>query len=177
MKRLFAAAVALMLLAALPAFAADAPKPAELKGHIAAAAPYGSGSLSKLFLHVYDSSLWTDAAPWSADKPYALVIRYDMNFKVKELTDRSISEMERSGKMTDAEKAQYRQDLSTRFHDVKPGDTITALYEPKKGGSFYYNGKIQGDVMDATRAKRFLMIWLGPETSEPALRRQLLNLK
>jgi len=157
---------------------ADTPaKPPELKGHIAATAPYGSGSLRKMFLHIYDSSLWTDAATWSPDKPYALVIRYDMHFRVDELAGRSIDEMERAGKMTAAEKKQFRDDLSARFHEVKPGDTITALYDPKKGGTFYYNGKQQGGVLDAARMKRFLMIWLSSETSEPALRKQLLSLK
>lgn len=173
MARLFA--LVLMLLAATPVFAAMS-RPPELEGKISASAPYGEGQLHKLMFHVYDSSLWTDAETFSTDKTYALVIRYNMNFSVKELVDRSITEMERSGKLSDDEKKTYAAELTARFHAVKPGDRITALFVKGKGGYFFYNGGAQGGVMPAAHAKRFLDIWLGPNTSEPALRKQLLHL-
>ncbi len=173
MMRLFA--VLMLLLTSSPAFAAMA-RPPELDGKIAASAPYGEGELHKLMFHVYDSSLWTDAKDFSADSTYALVIRYNMNFSVKELVDRSITEMERAGKLSDDEKETYASELTSRFHAVKPGDRITALFVKGKGGYFFYNGKMQGSVMASAHAKRFLDIWLGSHTSEPALRKQLLRL-
>ena len=151
-------------------------KPAEVAAYVKSPTPYGQGALHKMFLHVYDSSLWTDAKPWSINKTFALVIRYDMNFSVKELVDRSIGEMERTGKMPDAEKAQFQKELTARFHAVRPGDVITAVYSPKKGGIFYYNGKQMAGAMDGGRAQKFLNIWLGPETSEAGLRKDLLAL-
>ncbi len=172
MARIFA--FFLLLLAITPAFAATA-RPPELEGYIKATAPYGQGSLHKMVFHVYDSSLWTDAENFSANSTYALVIRYNMNFSISELVDRSITEMERSGKMTDEEKTAYTRELTARFHAVKPGDRITALYVKGKGGYFFYNGSAQGGVMPAAHAKRFLDIWLGSNTSEPALRKQLLG--
>ena len=164
-----------MLFVAAPAFAAMN-RPPELEGKISSTVSYGEGQLHKLMFHVYDSSLWTDAENFSPDKTYALVIRYNMNFSVKELVDRSLTEMERSGKLSDDEKKTYRAELTARFHAVKPGDRITALFVKGKGGYFFYNGRPQGEVMSASHAKRFLDIWLGPNTSEPALRKQLLRL-
>ena len=172
--RRFLLVLLLMTSLSLPALAASPARPPELEGKIAATAPYGAGSFSKMLLHVYDAALWTDAKTWSADTTYALEIRYAMNFSTSSLVDRSISEMERSGKMSADEKSLYYKDLAARFHDVKSGDIITALYVPKKGGYFYYNGKPQGTVMDAARMQRFLGIWLGAQTSEPELRAKLL---
>jgi len=170
-----ALAALLLVLLAPPALAAGFTKPPELSGKISAEAPYGTASLSKLLLHVYDIALWTDAKSWSPDAPYALEIRYNMHFTVAELVDRSISEMERSGKLSAAEKEKFRQSLTARFAEVHPGDIITALYQPKTGGSFYYNGRRQGGTMPAADMQRFLSIWLGPNTSEPEVRAKLLT--
>lgn len=172
-------AAALLLVALLatsaPAQAAGFEKPPELNGKISSAAPLGTASLNKMFLHVYDIALWTDKAGLPQDAPYAIEIRYDMHFTVPELVDRSISEMERSGKMTPEEKEKFRKALTARFAEVHPGDVITALYQPKTGGSFYYNGKRQGGTMPAADMQRFLAIWIGPDTSEPAVRDKLLG--
>jgi hypothetical protein len=169
---------ALLIAFALPARAAESklvmPKPAEVGDYIKSNTPYGQGTLHKLFMKVYETSLWTDARTWSMSKPFALSIRYEMNFKAGDLTKRTFEEMARSGPVTQAEHDTFGPKLEQLFHDVRPGDVITAVFLPAKGAVFYYDGQLRGKLTDAAFAKRFFDIWLGPNTSEPELRDKLL---
>ena len=172
MKRLLIALIMLTCLS-LPAFAAPA-KPAEVSTYVKAEAPYGQGTLKKLFMKVYESQLWTDARSWSMNSTFALSIRYAMNFSTKELVDRTFDEMKREGPVSAQDRQTYGAKLSQLYHDVHPGDVITAVFLPKKGAVFYYNGKEQGTLPNVAFAKRFFNIWLGPTSSEPELRDRLI---
>ncbi|TAL28274.1 MAG: hypothetical protein EPN97_14975 [Alphaproteobacteria bacterium] len=181
MKNIFVVCAFLFAFAA-PALAADGKglamtKPAEVGDYIQADAPYGQGTLRKLFMKVYETSLWTDAKTWSMKEPFALCIRYNMNFKDKDLVKRTFEEMGRSGLVTQADRETFGPQLTALFHDVHPGDVITAVFLPGRGAVFYYNGKPRGKLEDIAFAKRFFNIWLGPDTSEPDLRDRLLALK
>lgn len=179
MKRLIFALILTML--SFPALAEDKAaamsKPPEVSAYVKAPSPYGQGTLHKLFMKVYESSLWTDARKWSMNSTFALCIRYEMNFSTKELVKRTFEEMEREAPVPQEEKQTYGAKLAQLFHDVHPGDVITAVFVPKKGAVFYYNGKEQGVLSDIAFAKRFFNIWLGPTTSEPKLRDLLLAAK
>ena len=165
----------LLTFLSLPAFAAAAPgKPPEVNTYVKAEAPYGQGTLHKLFMKIYESSLWTDARNWSMNSTFALCIRYEMNFTTKELVDRTFDEMKREGPVSAEERQTYGAKLAQLYHDVHPGDIITAVFLPKKGAVFYYNGKEQGTLANVAFAKRFFNIWLGPTSSEPALRDSLI---
>ena len=170
MKRLIFLALFLTCLS-LPALAA---KPPEVSAYVKAETPYGQGTLHKLFTKVYESQLWTDARSWSMNSTFALSIRYEMNFTTKELVDRTFDEMKREGPVSEQERATYGPKLSELFHDVHPGDIITAVFLPKKGAVFYYNGQERGTLGNVAFAKRFFNIWLGPSSSEPELRDKLL---
>jgi hypothetical protein len=173
---------ALLFAFATPSFAAEGKglvmaKPAEVSDYIRADTPYGQGTLRKLFMKVYETSLWTDAKKWSMKETFALCIRYNMNFKDKDLVKRTFEEMERSGPVTQADRETFGPRLKALFHDVHPGDIITAVFLPGRGAVFYYNGKPSGKLENIAFAKRFFNIWLGPDTSEPDLRERLLALK
>lgn len=172
-KNLLAAAVAL----AVTASALAMTRPAEIADSINATRPYGSGSLSWLFLTAYDASLWTDAAQWSMNEPFALTLVYRMSFSTEELVDRTINEMKAIAPgISDVRLDRYRAALSRAFPSVKSGDRITALHTPGAAVSFFHNGKPAGDSHDATLAEPFFAIWLSPKTPEPKLRAALLRL-
>jgi hypothetical protein len=177
MKR-FAVLLAALLVLSFPALAGSgAPlmaKPAEVGQYVKASKPYGQGELHKLFFHVYDSALWTDAPTWSMKSPFALTIRYRLNIPGKELVKRTFQEMARTNPLTPAERRLFGPQLARFFPDVRPGDTITAVYLPRRGAVFYYNGGRKGMLTDPAFARRFFNIWLGPGTSEPELRADLL---
>ncbi len=165
--------IAIMLI--VPCFAALADAPAEVAPYIKANKPYGAGSLSKLVFHVYDATLWTDAAEWSMKKTFALRLTYAMNFKGKALASRSIDEMNGQSQLTPAQEKDYSRQLNLLFPDVKKDDTITAIYLPAKGTRIYHNGSYKGSITDTAFSTRFIGIWMSPETSEPKVRKQLLT--
>jgi hypothetical protein len=153
---------------------AQTEKPPELSTYIHAQEPYGQGTLTKLGVHVYDATLWTDAKSWSMNTIFALELRYGTGFTSNALVSRSLEEMQRSADFPQVQTASYTQQLGAIFPDVNDGDIITTLYLPQKGVLFFYNGKPCGAIKDKAFAQRFLNIWLSPTTSEPKLRANLL---
>jgi hypothetical protein len=169
--------VYLALFCLVPAIAlADMREPTVIAGSIHTSAPYGQGTYRWLGISAYDAALWTDAATWSWDAPFALALQYHMHFTGKDITERSLSEMQEIEPLSDADKTAYREQFSVLFPDVQSGDVITALYKPGKGAVVYHNGKMTGSIKDDVLARRFLGIWLDKRTSAPSLRKKLLHL-
>ena len=79
------------------------PLPAPVVSDAPAFRALGEGRLRWFGLHVYDSTLWVPGDAWSADRPFALDIRYAMGIKGRDLTERSLDGDERLG-YTDAGK-------------------------------------------------------------------------
>lgn len=165
--------VAVMLFS--PAAFADMSKPQALSGIIKSDNPYGQGKLSRLFIKVYDASLWTDAKEWKADSLYALAIQYDVSIDGADLADRSISEMKHASNYPKDKTEAFKAQLLKVFPNVNKGDVITAVSDPKKGLTFFHNDKPSGTIKDLDLAQRFMSIWLSPDTSEPKLRAALLK--
>jgi hypothetical protein len=61
------------------------------------------------------------------------------------------------------------------FPDVDKGDSLTGIYTTSKESIFYLNDKEIGRIRDPGFGKVFFNIWLGKDTSEPALREKLLD--
>ncbi|MBL0317748.1 MAG: chalcone isomerase family protein [Alphaproteobacteria bacterium] len=165
--------VMLAMLMSIEAYAAN--KPSELDTLFRATAPYGQGKLYKLFLHVYDAQLWTDARIWSYEQPFALSLTYYRNFSTEELVDRTFDELNRIQPYNEAQQALYRPQLEAVFPSVRRGDRITALFSPSHGIHFFFNGNEKGTISSIAFSKQFLDIWLGEKTSEPAVRTNLLK--
>ncbi len=67
--------------------------------------------------------------------------------------------------------------LKTIFPDVEDGDVLLGQKNADGSTSFYYNNNQIGFIDDADFTSWFFSIWLGPKTSEPALRSELLSLE
>lgn len=172
-KTIVAAAVALSVTASALAMT----PPSEIAASFNTTSPYGSGSLSWLFLTAYDASLWTDAPQWSMKEPFALTLVYRMSFSTEELVSRTINEMKGIAPgIADVRLDRYGAALTRAWPPVKPGDRITALHTPGAAVRFFHNGKPTGDSQDATFAEPFFAIWLSPNTPESKLRAALLRL-
>jgi len=167
------AVLGLLFLAPLPALAA----PPEIADVIHAEKPYGEGHMNFLFIKAYNARLWTDAATWSMDTPFAMEITYGMGFDTSDLTERTIKEMKNvDPQLSDAEVAKLTPQLNKVYPAVKSGDRLTALYLPGKPIAFSHNGTPTGSI-DVGYAKDFFGLWLLPTTSSPSLRDKLLRLK
>ncbi|MFZ4540199.1 MAG: chalcone isomerase family protein [Rickettsiales bacterium] len=149
-------------------------KPPELNQAIHAATPTGSATLRKFMLHVYDASFWSDTNSWQK-APYALSITYAMDFSAKDLSERTLSEMQRVSDAPEANLRSYAAKLSNLWPDVKEGDRITALARVDGSTLFFHNGRQLGAIADNIFTSAFFGIWLSPKTSEPTMRKQLLN--
>ena len=169
--------------AAVPAWAlaqvvASAP-PAEVADGLAQARLLGSGTLRFLGLRVYDARLWVGPGFDSADPvaaPLALELAYARSLSGARIAERSLVEMQRVAGIGAEQGQRWLVAMQALFPDVRSGDRLTGLHLPGAGLRFFLNAKPIGELRDPEFARRFLAIWLGPNTSEPALRRALLGL-
>jgi hypothetical protein len=175
MRKLIGLVAAMVLLTGV-AFASV--RPSELNGVINAPKPYGTASLTWLFLTAYDASLWTDAPQWSMNDRFALTIAYKMSFTREELVESTIEEMQKVAPGLSRETlAQFASSLAKAYPNVKSGDRITALHEPGKPVRLFHNGTMTSQIDDPGFAEPFFGIWLSPRTSEPSVRAGLLRLR
>lgn len=167
--------IAVMLSAAwFASGAAAAEKPPELKT-IHAKTPCGEGALYKYFFHVYDASLWKDGGALDYRSPFALSLTYGIDATKAELAENTMSELKKiRGREAPEAAAALRARYEAAFADVREGDRMTALYEPRHGATLYHNGTRIARLEPAL-AKPFLDIWLSEKTSEPELRQALLR--
>lgn len=169
MRRLLA-----LLLMVTPLCAQAAP-PDELKPVFQSSTPYGQAEMNFLLMDVYRIALWTDQQEWSPKSSFALSITYAMGFTSDELWGRTCEEMQRHA--ADGEKLclAAQKTSAAAMPDVRKGDRITALRTDKGTTRFYKNGTVTAEVPTPAFSDAFFAIWLGENTSEPQLRKQLLD--
>lgn len=168
--------------AALFGFSAGAQASVQPTAEVSAALPgvqrAGGSRLTVWGFEIYDASLWVTpgfrAADW-AGKPLALELAYLRQFDGDDIARRSLDEMRRAGPIAPEQAASWLRTMTQAFPDVKKGDRLIGIYEPGTGVRFLHNGRTTATVRDAQFAQRFFGIWLGPQTSEPALREALLG--
>ena len=129
-------------------------------------------------MDIYDASLWVAPGFRQQDfagHGFALQLTYLRNFTGADIARRSLDEMRRAGGFTDAQAASWQAELTRLLPDVRAGDRITGINRPGRAAVFLHNGRTLGEVADPQFARLFFGIWLGPQTSEPALRQALLS--
>lgn len=170
------ALLALAAVAAGPARANAAP--AEVLSELPQPQLLGSARLRFLGLQVYDARLWAaepvSATQW-ASAPLALELQYLRRLNGRAIAERSLKEMQRQGEIAQAKAERWLAQMLQIFPDVSAGDRITGVHRPGEGARFFFNGTLRGDVRDEEFSRWFFGIWLAPQTSEPAMRQQLLG--
>lgn len=151
--------------------------PAQLRDMLPEVQRLGTARLTVWGFQVYDAVLWVgngfQAGAWM-QQPLGLELRYLRDFDGTAIAKRSIDEMRRGGPIDAAQSERWLQAMQAAFPDVKKGDRLLGVYEPAVGARFFHNGKLSGAVRDPAFAERFFAIWLGAQTSEPAMRDALL---
>lgn len=151
---------------------------AEVRRLLPAASAAGQGRLTYWGLEVYDASLWVAPGFRAADfaaHAFALELSYLREFSAADIARRSIDEMARIAPLGEDRARQWQAALQATLRDVRRGDRLTGLNRPGHGVVFLFNDKPAGEIADAQFARLFFAIWLGPRTSEPALRQALLG--
>lgn len=146
--------------------------PLELPQHLSSAKLQGSGRLTWWGLHIYDASFYRVGSLSSSE--FALDMRYQKSFSGISIANRSVEEMKRIG-VPDAQAALWGRELTAFLPNVESGQTLTAIYSPRQGTTFYYEGKQIAQIPGSDFSKAFFGIWLDPKTSAPKLRTELLG--
>ncbi|APB99481.1 chalcone isomerase family protein [Polynucleobacter asymbioticus] len=132
----------------------------------------GSGKLTWWGFHVYDATFYRGANLNSHE--FALDLRYQRSLNGNAIANRTSDEMKKLG-VPEAQAQNWGKQLATFLPNVEPGQNITAIYIPKQGTTFYFEGKPLAQIAGSDFSKAFFGIWLDPKTSAPKLREQLLG--
>lgn len=138
----------------------------------------GRGSLRFFGLLVYEARLW--AAPGFQasmydSQPFALELDYARKLDGSAIAERSVAEMRRVGTFDDAQARAWLLLMQKAFPNVAAHDRLVGVYDGQGGVRFFHNGKLTAQITDRTYAHLFFGIWLDPQTSAPALRRDLIG--
>jgi hypothetical protein len=153
----------------------DRPVSAYVRAWLPEARAVGAGRLTWLGFHAYDAVLYAPQGRYAPDRPFALELTYARDFKGVTISERSLSEMTRLGRVAEADAAAWSTQLRELFPDVRKGDRLTAVAGADAPARLYHNGRAIGSLTDERLARAFFAIWLDSRTSAPTLRRQLLG--
>lgn len=170
MKRLDTLIITLTLSTITPMSLAK--EPPHIKSMMGQVQLQGLGRLNFWGFHVYDANLYRGAAKDSQE--FALELKYQRAFSGEAIANRTAEEMKNMG-VADVQAASWGKELASILPNVEPGQTIAAVYTPKQGTSFFYEGKKISQIPGADFAKAFFGIWLDAKTSAPKLRAELLG--
>lgn len=148
-----------------------AKEPPHIKTMMGQAQLQGLGRFHFWGFHIYDASLYRGASKDSQD--FALELQYQKSFSGEAIASRTVDEMKNLG-TPEAQAISWGKELAAILPSVEPGQTITAIYLPRQGTSFFYQGKIISQIQGVDFAKAFFGIWLDQRTSAPKLRADLL---
>ena len=137
------------------------------------------GYLLRFFgLQVYDARLWVQPnfdTSRIGQQPLVLELKYLRSLKGRLIAERSLKEMRRHGTISDAQADRWLAEMTRIFPDVAANDKLTGILQPGLGATFLFNDQPQGQVADPEFARLFFSIWLGTNTSDPAMRAALLG--
>lgn len=135
----------------------------------------GQGEMSWLFIDLYEASLYSENGQYEQRAyPQALNIVYQKDITKSHL----ISATEKEWKKLSLNEQQYPYWLAALdqlWPDIKKGDELLFMVENDGRGFFYHNDQLLGGINSRQFSDAFLSIWLSKNTSEPALRKQLLG--
>jgi hypothetical protein len=135
----------------------------------------GQGMLSRFGWSIYEARLYAPDGRFAPNKPFALSLTYERTIAGDRLVQASLDEMRKLGAPVD-ERPEWRLALSQVLPSVSKGVTLTGVYRPGEGATFYQQDIETGRIDDAL-ARSFFGIWLDPRSSEPNLRQALLGEK
>ena len=135
----------------------------------------GAARLKVLFWDIYESSLYTPDGTWSEGvRPLRLDIRYLRAISALDLVKQTGKEWAEQGKSS-PQHIVWQGELLSIWPDVTEGDIISLAIDPSGVSTFLFNGDAIGTIGDPQFGEDFAGIWLSPDTTRPALRRQLIG--
>ena len=169
MKQFLLSLCALTCLLSSEGFARDA---AHINNAFGSAKLQGSGKLTWWGLDIYDAALYRAGTLNSPE--FALDLRYQKSFTGLSIANRTTEEMKKMG-VPEMQAVLWGKELASFLPNVESGQALTAIYTPKQGTLFYFDGKQIAQVKSAEFSKAFFGIWFDAKTTAPKLRSELLG--
>ena len=164
-----------LTLAAIPLAAMPVAASADPLSVIPQVKKVGTGRLVVLMMPVFDATLYGPQGRWHPDLPFALKLDYLRDLQGDGMARRVVSEMHGIGFRDETRLTAWRGQMAAIFPDVHAGDSMTALRDGG-GSTLFFRGNIQiGAIHDRGFTDQFFAICLGPQTSQPGLRKSLLG--
>ena len=163
--------------------AATAPRPAApapIRATLPSARLAGEGALHWLGLRIYDARLWVGPRGLDPERigtdAFALEISYARSLSGAAIAERSAAEIARLDlAATEGQRIGWLERMGAIFPDVRAGDRIAGVFDPRAGTRFFLNDRPIGSVADPAFARAFFGIWLDARTAAPQLREALLH--
>ena len=134
----------------------------------------GQANLKVWFWHVYNSKLYTPTGKYQQSDPCVIFeINYQMDIAKTDLIDSTIDNWQHLGVAKNSYQP-FIKSLHTIWPDVADGDQLTLIVNADKS-TFYFNGNNIGSINSKTFGPLFLSIWLSKDTTQPKLRKRLLE--
>ena len=131
-----------------------AKEPPHIKSMMGQTQLQGLGRLNFWGFHVYDANLYRGATRDSQE--FALELRYQRSFSGEAIANRTVEEMKKLG-IPDTQATAWGKELASILPNVEPGQAIAAVYIPKQGTSFFYDGKKISQFRGLILRKPFLV--------------------
>jgi len=153
------------------------PAQASWRAEVPEAQVIGQGEFTLFGFRIYSARLLATSDRFNADQPFALELTYHRAISRDDLVEASLEQISlQTGVAPTPEQLQrWQMEMQKAFVDVDSGEQIIGVYLPGRGCQFYVGEQLQHEIADPLFAQAFFDIWLGTDTSEPQLRKQLLG--
>ena len=135
----------------------------------------GEGTLKVFVWELYDLRLHSETSSFSWENRFVLEFDYKRDLKKEKLVEASLIEMRRQKGIPEKEITNWEKYLEKGIKPVQKGTKAAVEWTPDGKVVFHYEGTSPVTINDEVFARSFVSIWLGQETSEPALRSALLG--
>lgn len=138
--------------------------------------PTGETTFSILFWDLYTSKLFTTSGRYPIspeDEALILHINYLADISRDDLIMRTVEQWQHLG-VKEEQYQHFVKELKNLWPDITDGDSLALLIEDDKS-VFYFNDLSIGAINDPEFGPLFVDIWLSENTSQPALRAELLG--
>lgn len=178
LRSLLASAVVALMLITPSALAAQPlipkPLPAPVLSQAPGIRPLGRGRHTIWGIRVYDATLWVVGERFTPAQPHALDLEPGKSVSADTMINNAMDEMRRL-KLGDASQlASWRLEMRRLVPNVNSGDQVVVFCPSEAKTLAYYNGRIQGEVDDASLCPAIMNVWLHPSSQNQAMRKSLL---
>ena len=136
----------------------------------------GQGALQFFGLTLYQARLWAgpdfELAQYTR-MPFVLAMDYQRKLSGQAIAERSLVEMRRIGRYSEAQASGWLSKMQQAFPDVRAGDRLSGQHDGQGEVRFAHNGESTAQWQDADFVRLFFGIWFASNTVAPALRAAL----